>query len=217
LGYFLEQARLSAGPESKPRSIYFFTDDRTKGVTESRSSARKFTSAYSPEEIFGTAAERSAHVRALPVTFSQIWKREMIVMKWENMSQDYDGSLVIDGQECKAQLQRHHIPGTLFCVPEGGNLDINFNTPICPDVYYRLVDAEGQEFKRRVGHLYDLKRRVEIAVGQQRVAFMGIDGTEIQVEIIKGEQFQRVAGHGMPRKYDGTNRGDLILEFVTIK
>jgi hypothetical protein len=138
----------------------------------------------------------------------------MIVKNWERQSWDHDGWMVIEEQECKVQLQRHHVPGTLFSVPEGGSLDINFATSVCPDVYYRLVDVEGQEFKRSLGNLYDLTRRVEVEEGQTKVSFVGIDGSEIQVEIDGKKESQRLLGHGMPRNWDGTSRGDLILEFV---
>lgn len=122
--------------------------------------------------------------------------------------------MVIEEMECKIQLQRHHIPGTMFITPEGGSLDINVMSSMCPDVYFRLVDAEGQEFTRSEKNKYDLMRRVDVEEGQTNLVFTGIDGCEIKVEIERGEGSQRLVGHGMPRIWDGTNRGELIVEFV---
>ena len=213
LQYCLERERLSAPEDSKPESLYFFGVDRTKGIRETRSSPRRFTSVYSPDQIFGTAPERHAELRDVPVTFSQIWDREMILKNWIRHSQDHHGDLEFQKQEFKIQLQRHHVPGTFFVAREGGSLNINYLTLVFPDVYFRLVDMVGQEFRRSLENVYDLKRKMEVAEGQTKVEFTGIDGAEITVEI-EGKSFCRLQGHGMPRKWDGSDRGDLLIEFV---
>jgi hypothetical protein len=209
----LEKERLSAPRDSKPKSFYFFTDDRRKGIVETRSPPRNFTSAYPADQIFGTAPEIHAEVRDVAVTFSQIWNREMFVKNWIRHAMDYDGSLLFENQEYTIQLQRHHVPGTFYISPETGSLDINFEGFPFPDVYFRLVDKSGQEFRRSLDNVYDLKRRVEVDRGQTKVAFMGIDGAEIVVDI-EGRLSCRLRGHGMPRKWAGTDRGDLVVEFV---
>lgn len=138
----------------------------------------------------------------------------MILKKWIRHSQDHHGALELENQEFKIQLQRHHVPGTFFVARDGGSLNINVLSLVFPDVYFRMVDMEGQEFKRSLENVYDLKRRMEIAESQTIVVFKGIDGAEITVEIEGKSSSCRLRGHGMPRKWDGSDRGDLLIELV---
>ena len=123
----------------------------------------------------------------------------------------FRGYLLFEDQELKIQLQRHHTPGTLFFAPEAGDLNINDPSMIAPDVCFRMADATGQEFTRCEKCEYDLKRTVEVEEGQLEVSFLGIDGKEIKFEI-EGRKIVRVEGEGMPRNWEGTNRGDLLVE-----
>jgi len=128
------------------------------------------------------------------------------------MGQDHQGYLEFQPQEMKMQLQRHHVPGTLFFAPEAGDMSIMDPSPIPPDVCYRLVDAKGQDFVR-CHNLYDLRRTVEIGDGQSEASIKGIDGDEITFKIA-GEKQIRIEGKGMPKDWEGTKRGDLIVELL---
>jgi hypothetical protein len=214
--YILEQRLLMSPPSTKPSAISFFTDHPTKLTRESAHSPRKVTSAYSPEGIFGTGPERKAELRQLEVRFAQIWRREVIKMKWERHAMDHQGYLEIEEKEMKIHLQRHHVPGTLFVCSEGGSLDINDPSNIFPDVYYQIVDAPGQEFVR-CENMYDLKIDVEVQGGDSRISLEGIDGDLFMVEIENGESELRIKGKGLPRDYEGSFRGDLIIRLVKSK
>ena len=211
--YFLEKERFSVPPESKPSSLLFFTSSSPEAyTTESKRTLRKITKLYNPDHIFGTAPARKVHLREIYVTFAQIWNRNVIVERWEQQGQDSEGYLVFEQQEFKIQLQRHHVPGTLFFATEAGDLNINDDSMVAPDVCFRVVDAPGQEFSRCESR-YDLKRTLEIEEGQLEVVFTGIDGKEIKFEI-EGRKCVRVPGEGMPRNWEGTNRGDLIIDLI---
>lgn len=110
------------------------------------------------------------------------------------------------------QIQRHHVPGTLFTATEAGDFDINDDSLTPPDVCYRMVDAEVQEFFR-LDSVYDLKRIVKVEDGEREVTFEGIDGKEIKVDIA-GTNNVRIPGAGMPRNSEGGGRGDVIVEVV---
>lgn len=209
--YCIERERLSTPTESKPSSFLFFTSSPEKCNKESKHTLRKITSVYNQDNIFGTAPARKVHLREIKVTFHQIWNRSVISERWERQGQDFQGYLLFEEQELKIQLQRHHIPGTLFFATEAGDLNINDASVVSPDVCFRMVDAPGQEFSRCDS--YDLKRTLEIEEGQIEVSFMGIDGKEINFEI-EGRKQVRLPGEGMPRNWEGTNRGDLIIEFI---
>jgi hypothetical protein len=211
--YFLEKERLSAPPESKPSSLLFFTSSSPETyITESKRTLRKITKLYNPDHIFGTAPARKVHLREIYVTFLQIWNRNVIVKRWEQQGQDSEGYLSFEQQELNVQLQRHHVPGTLFFATEAGDLNINDDSMVAPDVCFRIVDAPGQNFSRCESR-YDLKRTLEIEEGQLEVSFTGIDGKEIKFEI-EGRKYVRLPGEGMPRNWEGTNRGDLIIDLV---
>ena len=116
----------------------------------------------------------------------------------------------------KIQLQRYHIPGTLFIELEAGEFitDSKFPSPIAPDLYFILVDKPGQGFVR-CENLYDLRKTIKVKEGESiSVSFEGIDGKEIKVEI-GGSKEIRLSGQGMPRNWDGSERGDLVIEIVT--
>jgi hypothetical protein len=211
--YFLEKERLSAPPESKPSSLLFFTSSSPETyITESKRALRKITKLYNPDHIFGTAPARKVHLREIYVTFPQIWNRNVFIERWEQQGQDSEGYLSFEQQELKIRLQRHHVPGTLFFATEAGDLNINDDSMVAPDVCFRIVDAPGQNFSRCESR-YDLKRTLEIEEGQLEVSFTGIDGKEIKFEI-EGRKYVRLPGEGMPRNWEGTNRGDLIIDLV---
>jgi len=211
--YLLEQRLLNSPPGTKPFAISFLSDDG-QHVRESANTPRKITGAYSPEQIFGTASERKAELRPLEATFQQIWKRGALRRKWERFAMDHQGYLEIEEKEMKIQLQRHHVPGMFFIYTEGGSLNINDPTHVFPDVYYQLVDAPDQEFVRCRDNLYDLKREIKIHEGETVVSFEGIDGEAITVEFENGESEVTIKGKGMARDYEGSSRGDLVLNLV---
>lgn len=208
----LEKKRLLLPQGSKPSALLFFTDDITIQTRESKSDPRILTKVYRPNELFGTAPPRKVHLREIPVTFSQIWNRHTFLQKWTRHGQDHEGYLQLEDKELKIQIQRHHVPGTLFTATEAGDFNINDHSTTPPDVCYRMVDAEGQEFCR-LDSVYDLKRTVTAEDGQREVTLEGIDGKEITVEIA-GTNKVRISGAGMPRNPEGGCRGDLILEVV---
>ena len=208
----LEKERLLIPQESKPSALLFFTDDITRVTRESKSDGRILTKVYHPNELFGTAPPRKVQLREIPVTFSQIWNRHTFLQKWTRQGQDHEGYLQFEDKELKIQIQRHHVPGTLFTATEAGDFDINDDSLTPPDVCYRMVDAEGQEFFR-LDSVYDLKRIVKVEDGEREVTFEGIDGKEIKVDIA-GTNGVRIPGAGMPRNSEGGSRGDLIVEVV---
>ena len=210
--YCIERERLSPR-DSKPSSLLFFTKTSNKTTIESKHNLRKITKLYPPENLFGLGAPRKIHLRETRVTFSQIWNRHVIVERWERQGQDSEGYLLFEDQQLKIQLQRHHTPGTLFFATGAGDLNINDPSMIAPDVCFQMADATGQEFTRSEKCEYDLKRTVEVEEGQLEVSFLGIDGKEIKFDI-EGREIVRVEGEGMPRNWDGTDRGDLFVEIV---
>jgi DnaJ-class molecular chaperone len=134
----------------------------------------------------------------------------MFVERWKRRNQDEHGELIIEDKELCIQVQRHHLPGTLFMATEAGSLDINVPSNVAPDVCYRLVDAEGQEFVRSKTYKYDLMTNVEVEEGQLEATIQGIDGQDIIVEVLDQKRV-RIPGHGMPKDWQGINRGDLIV------
>ena len=210
--YCIEKERLSPR-DSKPSSLLFFTETQEKTTRESKHNLRKITNLYPHENLFGLGAPTKVHLRQVQVTFSQIWNRHVIIERWKRQGQDPEGYLVFEDQEFKIQLQRHHVPGTLFFAPEAGDLSINDPSMIAPDVCFRMVDVPGQDFTRSESCEYDLKRMVEVEEGQLEASLFGIDGREIKFEI-EGRKFVRVEGEGMPRNWEGTDRGDLLIEIV---
>ena len=67
----------------------------------------------------------------------------------------------------------------------------------------------------RCENLYDLRKTIKVKEGESiSVSFEGIDGKEIKVEI-GGSKEIRLSGQGMPRNWDGSERGDLVIEIVT--
>ena len=134
------------------------------------------------------------------------------MQKWTRRGQDHQGYLQFEDKDLTIQLQRHHIPGTLFTASEAGDYDINDDSVTAPDVCYRMVDAPGQEFAR-LDSIYDLKRIVEVEEGNREIIFEGIDTKEIKVEILE-TNCVRIPGAGMPRDPEGGSRGDLIIEIV---
>lgn len=152
-------------------------------------------------------------VRDVPVTFSQIWNREVIWRKWDAIRQDDDGWL--DFRECtlKIQLQRQHGPGTLFFVQEGGDESVlEEEGTAAPDVGFRLVDADGQRFTRV--DKWDLQTTVYGSCCGEG-ALIGVDGREIRFEIEEGARQVRIAEEGMPSDWEGKSRGDLIVDIVS--
>jgi hypothetical protein len=210
--YLDEQRYFVAPPYKKPDEIFFFTTSPREGTVESKTLPRILTKRYHAEAIFGTGRGHRVQIHEVPVTFSQIWKRALVVKKWVNAKQR--GS---NPEPKRIQLQRHHIPGTLFIELEAGELimDTMFPSLISPDVYFILADKPGQEFVR-CENLYDLRKTVEVEEGQSMsLSFQGIDGKEIQVEI-EGSNEIRLSGQGMPRNWDGSDRGDLVIDIVTV-
>jgi hypothetical protein len=206
--YHIEKERLSAPAETKPTALLFYTDNPTIFHREGiHTSHRKITSTYSPHHLFGTAPERKVQLRDIKVTPLQIWNRETIPLKWDRINQDGEGYLEFEKVEFKIQLQRHHIPGTLFCAFELGDLSI-FGGHGFPDVYFRIVNEDG-EFKRE--GIYDLRKFVDIEEGELEGNVEGINGNLIPFRIGK-EKFIRIVGEGMSRNWIGNDRGDLIIE-----
>lgn len=212
--YCIEKERLSAPTDSKPSALLFYADNPNKFSRESKSTTRKFTNLYHPDHIFGTAAERKVQLRDLRVTFFQIWNRGALLLQWDRQCQDAEGYLALERRELRVQLQRHHVPGTLFVAVEAGDLNINDSSLVAPDVYFRLVDAAGQDFVRSDSCVHDLKATIEIEEGQFEGSITSIDGKEIKFEIA-GRQYVCIPGEGMPRDWEGLNRGDLIVEVIT--
>jgi hypothetical protein len=211
--YCIEREHLSPR-DSKPSSLLFLTPKKI--TRESKHSLRKITKLYPPENLFGLGTPRKAHLREIRVTFSQIWNRNVIVERWEQQSQDSEGYLSFEDQQFKIQLQRHHTPGTLFFATGAGDLNINDPSMSAPDVCFQIADAPGQEFIRSERCEYDLKLTVEVEEGQLEASFLGIDGKEIKFDI-KGRKIVRVKGEGMPRNWEGTDRGDLLVEIVVVQ
>jgi hypothetical protein len=242
--YLNEQKYFGAPPHEKPAEIFFFTSSPREGTVESKILPRILTKQYHADAIFGTGRGRRVQIHEVPVTFAQIWKRAVIEKKWVNVEQqrrnveEHNRTIrdIIESQGedidpravqismtysrpkiQKIQLQRHHIPGMLFIELEAGEfiMDTKFPSPIAPDVYFILVDKPGQEFVR-CENLYDLKKTVEVEEGQSMsLSFEGIDGKEIKVEI-GGSNEIRLSGQGMPRNWDGSERGDLVINVVIV-
>ena len=210
--YLIEKERLSVPAESKPSGLVFFTTSPKICIKESKDSPRTITKIYKPDHIFGTAPVRKVHLREIPVNFFQIWNRSVITKRCRRQGQDSEGYLVFEEQELKIQLQRHHVPGTLFFASEAGDFDINDPSMIAPDVCYRMVDVAGQQFIRAAS-VYDLKGTVEVEEGQLNASLLGIDGKEISFEI-EGRKQVRLPGEGLSRNWEGTNRGDLIIDII---
>ena len=103
-----------------------------------------------------------------------------------------------------------------FLLTGAGDLNINDPSMIAPDVCFQITDATGQEFTRSEKCEYDLKRTVEVEEGQLEASFFGIDGKEIKFDI-KGRKIVRVEGEGMSRNWEGTDRGDLLVEIVVVQ
>jgi DnaJ-class molecular chaperone len=140
------------------------------------------------------------------VTFPQIWNREVLRPKWSALRQDVDGWLDFKEFTARLQLQRHHGPGTLFFVAEGGDESV-----LCdgtPDVAFRLVDSPGQRFER-VGR-WDLQTSFHGACGDGVV--VGVDGREVRFEIEEGGRQVIILGEGMAKDWEGKERGDLIID-----
>jgi hypothetical protein len=210
--YLLERRLLSSPPNSKPVAIFFFTDKRLELTRESPNTLRRITRAYSVDQIFGTAPARKAHLRPLVVTFRQIWERERLNVSWEQHGTDHQGYLEIEERELGVQLQRHHVPGLFFVYLEGGNVDINDPCDRLPDVYYQIVDASNQNFVR-CENVYDLKMDIMASEGQTEVSFEGIDGERITA-CVEGHSQILIKGKGMSRDYEGSSRGDLIINLI---
>jgi len=117
--------------------------------------------------------------------------------------------------KCQIQLERHYLPGWFFIELEGGSLDINVPSKIPPDVYFRLVDAEGQRFVRCATKVHDLKMTVEIEEGQAEVVICGINGEDFTVDI-RHQTSVTIPGKGMPKNPSGTKCGDLILDVLVL-
>lgn len=83
---------------------------------------------------------------------------------------------------------------------------------VAPDVCFRLVDAEGQNFVR-CSNKYDLRCTEEVEEGQLEASVKGVDGEEIMFNIAGTKQV-RIPGKGMPKDWEGKYRGDLIIDLV---
>jgi hypothetical protein len=215
LEYRKEKQSLQGDRKNKPSILDFFTDDPLKAVRERRSTPYGITHLYKTDEIFGEGKPHRIHLRDYPVTFEQIWQRANRLEKWERLNQDDRGELIIEDMKCQIQLQRHHLPGSFFIEREGGSLDINVPSKIPPDVYFRLVDAEGQRFARCATKVHNLKMTVEIEEGQAEVIIRGIDGEDFTVDI-RHPTSVTIPGKGMPKDWSGTKCGDLILDVLVL-
>jgi hypothetical protein len=211
--HLLEKERLTPC-DQKPNALHFFNAPSTETITESKFTAhRLFSNAYTPNQLFGLAPSRKCEIREVPVTFLQIWNREVLWRKWDVVRRDEDGWLTFEEKGVKMQIQRHHGPGTLFFVGEGGDEGILEEWVTAPDVAFRLVDADGQRFRRF--DKWDLQtefQRGEEACGEGFV--VGIDGREVKFEIEEGGREVRIEGEGMSKDWEGKQRGDLIVELV---
>jgi DnaJ-class molecular chaperone len=137
----------------------------------------------------------------------------VVWQKWDVVRQDKDGWLTFEEKGVKMQVQRHHGPGTLFFVAEGGDEGILEEWTAAPDVAFRLVDADGQQFMRV--DKWDLQTEFHQGGGDCEEGFVvGIDGREVKFEIEEGGRQIRIEGEGMPKDWEGKQRGDLIVDLV---